>query len=72
MSASKTHTQKNKSRKPWISHVTLNLTVYWLSIDNLTYPTNHATRRVTGIYYNILYTTNILGTERKIPLGGKP
>ena len=39
--------QINKSRKPWFSHVTLNLTVYWLSVDNLTYPTNHATRRIT-------------------------
>ena len=29
--------------------------------------------KISGIYYNILYTTNIsLGTERKIPLGGKP
>ena len=28
--------------------------------------------KITGIYYNILYTTNILGIERKIPLGGKP
>ena len=25
----------------------MNLAVYWLSVDNLTYPTNHATRRIT-------------------------
>ena len=29
-----------------VNHVTLNLTVYWLSVDNLTYPTNHVTRRI--------------------------
>ena len=28
--------------------------------------------KITGNYYSILYDTNILGTERKIPLGGKP
>ena len=33
---------KNKA-----NHVTPNLAVYWLSVDNLTYPTNHVTRRIT-------------------------
>lgn len=31
------------------NHVTLNLTVYWLSVDNFMYPTNHATRRITRV-----------------------
>ena len=29
------------------NHVTLNLAVYWLSVDNVMYPTNHAIRRIT-------------------------
>ena len=29
------------------NHVTLNLSGYWLSVDNFMYPTNHATRRIT-------------------------
>ena len=54
------------------NHVTLNLTVYWLSVDNLMYPTNHATRRITR-FTRLRVTFRFSGTYlgRELEKGGK-